>query len=139
MYRYKKQDWENYNKAIEEFNQPNAIITRNRLEHMEQAIERNSMELYASVSTDYTPHAVFREDAINKRIVLDITFPILKNEPASKDFLGGIYAKEREQEDMEVTIGKDNRLYTGVLRSPNGSKYKLVVNDSGELSTERIL
>ena len=40
---------------------------------------------------------------------------------------------------MEVTIGKDNRLYTGVLRSPNGSKYKLVVNDSGELSTERIL
>ena len=43
MYRYKKQDWENYNKAIEEFNQPNAIITRNRLEHMEQGIERNSM------------------------------------------------------------------------------------------------
>ena len=29
---------EDYNNAIESFNQPNAVITRNRLNHMEQEV-----------------------------------------------------------------------------------------------------
>lgn len=138
-YKYRKQNWEDYNNAIESFNQPNAVITRNRLNHMEQGIERNSMELITTVSSDYHPSAVFREDSINKRISLDITFPILKMEPASNDTLGGICAKARTDEDMEVVIGKDNKLYTGILRSPDGSKFKLAVDDLGKLSTEKVL
>lgn len=48
-------------------------------------------------------------------------------------------AKERDFEDMETAIGVDGRLYTGVLRSPNGSRFKLVVDDNGNLSTEKII
>lgn len=138
-FKYKRQQWNNYDFKFEPSDQPDAIITKNRLEHMEEGIENNSMELVAVYSSGTKPSASFRTDNINKRIVLDITFPIPVIDAATTDRLGGIKAKERENEDMEVAIGVDSRLYTGVLRSPDGSKFKLVVDDRGNLKTEKIL
>lgn len=138
-YRYSKQNWENYDFKLEAIDQPDAIITKKRLEHMEAGIEANSMELAAVYKSDIRPSASFRIDKINKRIVLDLTFPIPVVDPANTDHLGGIKAKSRDQEDMEVVIGEDDRLYTGVLRSPDGSKFKILVDNQGKLYTEKLL
>ena len=138
-YRYSRQNWENYDFKLEAIDQPAAVITKSRLEHIEAGIEENSMELAAVYRSGVRPSASFRVDKENKRIVLDLTFPIPTVEPADTDHLGGIKAKSRDQEDMEVVIGEDYRLYTGVLRSPNGSKFKVHVDDQGKLYTEKLL
>ena len=138
-YKYKPQRWANYNGSLEASDQPEAIITKQRLDYMEKGIQKNSMELYASCDTDETPGAIFEEDTVNKRKVLKIHFPILKIIAATKDAFGGIKAKTRTQEDMETAIGSDGRIYTGILRSPDGSKFKLVVDNNGVLSTEKII
>lgn len=138
-YQYTRQNWENYDYKFEASEQPNAIITKARLEHMERGIEANSMEFAAVYKSATRPNASFRTDKVNKRVVLDITFPVPTMEAATTDTIGGIKAKSRDQEDMEVAIGVDDRLYTGVLRSPDGSKFKLLVDNTGKLYTEKIL
>lgn len=138
-FKYKKQSWNNYNVALEVSDQPNAIITKQRLDHMEEGIQENSMELVAIYKSDTVPGAYFSVDTVNKRKVLNITFPILSLEPPTRTTYGGVMAKERDYEDMETAIGVDGRLYTGVLRSPNGSRFKLVVDDNGNLKTEKII
>lgn len=138
-YQYTKQNWENYNFKMEASEQPNAIITKSRLDHMERGIEANSMELAAVYQSSARPSASFRTDKVNKRIVLDITFPVPILEAATTDQIGGIKAKSRDQEDMEIVIGSDDRLYTGVLRSPDGSKFKILVDNTGKLYTEKII
>lgn len=138
-YQYTKQNWENYNFKMEASEQPNAIITKSRLDHMERGIEANSMELAAVYQSSSRPSASFRTDKVNKRIVLDITFPVPVLEAATTDRIGGLKAKSREQEDMEIVIGSDDRLYTGVLRSPDGSKFKILVDNTGKLYTEKII
>ncbi|MDD3121927.1 MAG: hypothetical protein PHC62_00260 [Candidatus Izemoplasmatales bacterium] len=138
-FKYKRQQWKNYNANLEASDQPEAIVTKARLDNMESGIEQNSMELSTKVSSDATPGARFVTDLINKRRVLEITFPIISLEAATRFIFGGVKAKDRTNEDMEVSIGQDGMLYTGILRSPNGSKFKLVVDDNGNLSTERIL
>lgn len=138
-FKYKKQSWNNYNVALEASDQPNAIITKQRLDHMEEGIQENSMELVAIYKSDTVPGAHFSVDTVNKRKVLNITFPILSLEPPTRTTYGGVMAKERDYEDMETVIGVDGRLYTGVLRSPNGSRFKLVVDDNGNLKTEKII
>lgn len=138
-YKYTKQVWNNYNNALEASDQPHAIITKQRLDHMEEGIQYNSMELVAICKSDTVPGASFSVDTVNKRKVLNITFPILKLEPPTRTTYGGVMAKERDYEDMETAIGVDGRLYTGVLRSPNGSRFKIVVDDNGNLSTEKVI
>lgn len=138
-YKYKSQSWKDYNGSLEASDQPEAIITKQRLDYMEKGIQKNSMELYALADTDETPGAVFEEDTVNKRRILKIHFPLLKVIAATKDVFGGIKAKDRNGEDMETAIGSDGRLYTGILRSPDGSKFKLVVDNNGNLSTEKII
>lgn len=138
-YKYIRQNWENYDFKFEADQQPNAIITKSRLEHMERGIEANSMELAAVYKSATRPSATFRTDRINKRIVLDITFPVPTLEAATTDSIGGLKAKSRDQEDMEIAIGPDDRLYTGVLRSDDGSKFKIKVDDTGKLYTEKIM
>lgn len=138
-YKYTKQVWKNYNNALESSDQPQAIITKQRLDHMEEGIQYNSMELVAICKSDTVPGASFSVDTVNKRKVLNITFPILKLEPPTRTTYGGVMAKERDYEDMETAIGVDGRLYTGVLRSPNGSRFKIVVDDNGNLSTEKVI
>lgn len=138
-YKYKPQSWKDYNGSLEASDQPEAIITKQRLDYMEKGIQKNSMELYALSDTDETPGAVFEEDTVNKRRILKIHFPLLKVIAATKDVFGGIKAKDRNGEDMETAIGSDGRLYTGILRSPDGSKFKLVVDNNGNLSTEKII
>lgn len=138
-YKYKKQLWSTYNNSLEASDQPEAVITKARLDHMEEGIQYNSMELVAICKSDTLPGASFTVDNMNKRKVLNITFPILTLEPPTRTTYGGVMAKERDFEDMETAIGVDGRLYTGVLRSPNGSRFKLVVDDNGNLSTEKII
>lgn len=138
-YQYTKQNWEDYDYKLEASDQPNAIITKQRLDHMERGIEANSMELAAVYKSATRPSASFRTDKVNKRTVLDITFPVPVLEAATTDQIGGIKAKSRDQEDMEVVIGTDDRLYTGVLRAPDGSKFKLLVDNTGKLYTEKIV
>ena len=138
-YRYRKQSWDNYDFKKEACDQPEAVVTKARLNHMEKGIEENSMEFAAVYKSDVRPKASFRTDQTNKRIVLDITFPVPVLDPATTDVIGGIKAKKRTQEDMEIAIGVDDRLYTGILRSPDGSKFKLKVDDNGVLSTEKIV
>lgn len=138
-YSYNKQSWQNYNVNLEATEQLDAIITKSRLDHMENGIQANSMELTTIYKSDTTPNAIFITDTINKRKVLNITFPILTLTSPTNNEYGGVKAKTRDYEDMETAIGMDGRLYSGILRSPNGSRFKLVVDDNGNLSTQKIM
>ena len=44
-YEYTKQEWETYDKTLPTRLQENSVITKRRLDHMEDGIERNSMSL----------------------------------------------------------------------------------------------
>lgn len=138
-YSYNKQSWQNYNVNLEATEQLDAIITKSRLDHMENGIQANSMELTTIYKSGTTPNAIFITDTINKRKVLNITFPILTLTSPTNNEYGGVKAKTRDYEDMETAIGMDGRLYSGILRSPNGSRFKLVVDDNGNLSTQKIM
>ena len=138
-YKYSKQKWNNYDKKKDAIDQPEAVISKAKMEHIELGIQECSRELVTKVQSDFKPDAYFENDDINKEKVLNITFPINDTEPASNETIGGAKAKTRDYEDMEIAIGSDDRFYGGILRSPNGSRFKLVVDDNGNLSTERVI
>ena len=77
-YEYTKQTWETYDKTLPTRLQENSVITKKRLDHMEDGIEKNSIPLVIGdliIGDSSVPDAsiVLDEDAQEKR--LNIVFP----------------------------------------------------------------
>ena len=77
-YKYVKQDWESYDKTVPTRLQENSIITKERIEHIEEGIQKNSMPLVIgdlSIGDSAIPSANFEEDEEAEEIRLNIVFP----------------------------------------------------------------
>lgn len=77
-YEYTKQEWETYDKTLPTRLQENSVITKRRLDHMEDGIERNSMSLTIGdlvVGDSAVPDASFEVDEEAKERRLNIVFP----------------------------------------------------------------
>lgn len=77
-YQYSKQNWEMYDKTLPSRLQEDSIITKKRLEHMEDGIERNSMplvigDLINGDSEMASGSVVVDEDA--QEVKLNLVFP----------------------------------------------------------------
>ena len=78
-YRYQKQDWKTYDKTLPDRVQENSLITKKRLDHMEEGIEKNSMDLAIGdlvLGNSTKPDASFEIDDDAKEIKLNIVFSI---------------------------------------------------------------
>lgn len=77
-YEYSKQNWKTYDKTLPTRLQEDSVITKKRLDHMEDGIERNSMSLEIGdliVGDSSVPSASFEVDEESKERRLNIIFP----------------------------------------------------------------
>lgn len=77
-YEYEKNDWEGYLESKPLTQQPNAIITKLKLDRMENGIERANMTFEAgniTMSNDEKPSVSITTDEINHTRKLNIAFP----------------------------------------------------------------
>ncbi|MDD3121986.1 MAG: hypothetical protein PHC62_00555 [Candidatus Izemoplasmatales bacterium] len=77
-YDYTKQNWKTYDKTLPSRLQDDSVITKKRLDHMEDGIEKNSMSLEIGdliVGDSATPDASIEIDEDSKSKKLNIIFP----------------------------------------------------------------
>lgn len=77
-YKYTKQNWEPYDKTLPTRLQENSIITKERLEHMEEGIQENSIPLVIgdlTIGDSPIPAASIEEDEDLEEKRLNIVFP----------------------------------------------------------------
>ena len=98
-YEYEKNDWEGYLESKPPTQQPNAIITKIKLDRMENGIERANMTFEAgniSISNDENPSVSFTTDEINHTRKLNIAFP------KQKASTGGASINDSEESDKST-------------------------------------
>lgn len=98
-YEYEKNDWEGYLESKPLTQQPNAIITKIKLDRMENGIERANMTFEAgniSISNDEKPSVSFTTDEINHTRKLNIAFP------KQKASTGGASINDNEESDKST-------------------------------------
>ncbi len=120
-YEYEKQSWENYDKTLPDRVQPDSIITKKRLDHMEDGIEKNSMSLSIGELTlgqNTIPDASITIDEENHEKKLNIVFPITTeiNDKTIKDNATWSSRKIRSEIDKIAS----NTHYTCEITSDSG-------------------
>lgn len=98
-YEYEKNDWEGYLESKPLTQQPNAIITKIKLDRMENGIERANMTFEAgniTISNDENPSVSFTTDEINHTRKLNIAFP------KQKASTGGASINDSEESDKST-------------------------------------
>lgn len=98
-YEYEKNDWEGYLESKPITQQPDAIITKVKLDRMENGIERANMTFEAgniTMSDNEKPSVSFTTDEINHTRKLNIAFP------KQKSSSGGATINDNEESDKST-------------------------------------
>ena len=131
-YRYQKQNWKTYDKTLPDRVQENSLITKKRLDHMEEGIEKNSMDLAIGdlvLGNSTKPDASFEIDDDANEIKLNIVFPKASdiNDKTIKDDATWSSRKIRNEIDKIA----NNTYYTCEITSDTG----LLITNTSDVKT----
>ena len=110
-YEYQKNSWESYNEDIIIEKQPDAIITKRKLDRLENGVERASMSLeVGKITTDNeNPSASIEVDEITHTRKLNISFPKGGDGSESIDDNSSVYDKTWSSGKINSLINDINR------------------------------
>lgn len=131
-YKYIKQNWETYDKTLPSRLQEDSIITKKRLEHMEEGIEKNSKSLVIgdlTLGDSPIPSASIEEDENSEDIKLNIVFPKQSQIEDSTIKEDSTWSSRKIR--AEIDIIAQNTRYTCEIYSNEG----LLFNSASDVKT----
>lgn len=124
-YEYQKNNWEGYNEDAIIDKQPDAIITKKKLDRIEQGIERASMTLEAgNITTENeNPSLSVTVDEISHTKKINIAFPKSSSGNATID-------DNNTKKDSTWSSNKINDMFEGIYERLNDISYEPISIDS---------
>lgn len=133
-YKYSKQNWEPYDKTLPTRLQENSLITKERLEHIEEGIEKNSKPLTIGelkIGDSEIPSASVEDDDDAQEVRLNIVFP--KQSQIEDDTIKDDATWSSRKIRNEIDNVASNVRYTCEISSDEG----LIFNTQNDVKTLR--